>query len=466
MDRNEFTRRIIDREGLTLGDVPADIWFWWVTLTLAMVVYWYVRYRRNGILSFDVFFVFLYVYVPIVFMSIFAFSPLNEVSTGDWHWRYLGKLREAFYVSLAGAAAFLGTSLLAARTSGPPPGYRWVRRAVCDFWMRDQGLAVLLGLTALFGSTVVATAGFVQSREMVQEHTQFRPTAHVFNSLAVVAMTVTLVEGYRRRSPLLTAAGAAITLGMVGFGTRKITVGTMLYYAAMRLIHTRSRRVIFMGTLAVLTVLALITAALAVEALRNEELSGERMALAPVHFMFGNNLSELRDFAWILAGWDGDFLRGKTYISGLLAFIPSFILPDRTEFGWGRFSTHAAGLDGGVHPGLRPTVFAEAYFNFGLPGALLFGVFLGAFFGRVSAFADRALREGDPGERLVTLMLAFQYFEFVLRSQQTAGYFQGYVELGLLGAGLVGASLLRPPAAVPVGSEAWNIALAGAAEAK
>jgi hypothetical protein len=336
MDKNELTLDIIDREGLSLGDVPGDIWFWWTTLTVAMLAYWYVRFRRNGVLSFDVFFVFMYVYLPIVFMSIFAWSPLNMVSTGDWHWRYLDKLREAFYVSLAGAATFLVAALVAGRDSSPPPGYHWVRRSICDFWMRKQGIALLVTLTALFGSTVVATVGVVQARQTVAEHTEFRPTAHIFNSLAVIAMTVTLIEGYRRRSAFLTALGAALTLAMVGFGTRKVTVGTMLYYAAMRVINTRSRRVVLMATLAGVLAVSLVTSALVVEALRNDDLTADRLAMGPMHFIFGNNLSELRDFAWILSGWDGELLKGKTYAAGFLAFIPSALLPDRTARGWPR----------------------------------------------------------------------------------------------------------------------------------
>jgi hypothetical protein len=90
----------------TLGHVPPDIIAAWILLTGAMIGYWYFRFRQAGVLTFDVFFIGLYLYVPIVFMSLFAYSPLNSAATGDWHWRYLPYIREAYYVSLLGVVVF------------------------------------------------------------------------------------------------------------------------------------------------------------------------------------------------------------------------------------------------------------------------------------------------------------------------------------------------------------------------
>jgi hypothetical protein len=48
----------------------------------------------------------------------------------------------------------------------------------------------------------------------------------------------------------------------------------------------------------------------------------------------------------------------------------------------------------------------------------------------------------DPRERAFRLLCAFLYFEFFLRFQQSANYFQSYIELGLLLVGLIGAAAL------------------------
>ena len=70
---------------------PPDIWIAWIVLSSAMAIYWWVRCRGRCILTFDVFFVGMYLYMPIVFMSLFAFSPWNEPATGDWYWLYVGR---------------------------------------------------------------------------------------------------------------------------------------------------------------------------------------------------------------------------------------------------------------------------------------------------------------------------------------------------------------------------------------
>jgi hypothetical protein len=119
------------------------------------------------------------------------------------------------------------------------------------------------------------------------------------------------------------------------------------------------------------------------------------------------------------------------------------LLPERREWGWGPFSTEITGLAGGNHPGLRPTIFAEAYFNFDLVGVLIIGAFLGTLLGRCSAVAERLMLNTNPRERLFGLMCVFLYFECFLRIQQTPGYFTSYIEVLFVITGLVGASLIR-----------------------
>jgi oligosaccharide repeat unit polymerase len=426
-------------EDFTLGHIPADIWFSFAVLTLAMLGYWYHRFRQSGVLTFDVFFVGLYLYIPIVFMSLFAFSPLNSNATGDWHWKYVPYIREAFYVSVFGIVVFAVTAWLASRNSTPLPGLRALSHSLNDFWLKPYGMTVLLGIIGILAVSVISTLGVTSSRDSAMQNTELRPMAHLFATFAVIGMYLFLVEGYRRNSWTFTLIGVVLVVSMLAFGTRKITVGTLLYYAAMRLINTQTHRAGRAIMASVVMVALLIGTAIAVEAWRINDFSPERMAAAPVNILFGNNLSELRDFAWIISGWDHEPLLGKTYVSGFLSFIPSFLLPERKEWSWGLFSTETTGLTGGTHPGLRPTIFAEAYFNFDLVGVLVIGIVLGAIFGRLSAVAERLMRSVDQRERLFGLLCVFLYFEFFLRLQQTPGYFVSYIEAIFVLTGLVGA---------------------------
>lgn len=429
-------------EDFTLGHVPGDIWFSWAVLTVAMLGYWYHRFGQSGVLTFDVFFVGLYLYIPIVFMSLFAFSPLNSSATGDWHWKYLPHIREAFYVSVFGIFVFAATACLASRNSAPLPGLRALSHSLNDFWLKPYGLTILLGIIGILAVGVISTLGITSSRDSAMKNTELRPMSHLFSAFVVIGMYLFLVEGYRRNSWTFTLIGVALVVSMLAFGTRKITVGTLLYYSAMRLINEQTHKAGRAIMASVLMLSLLIGMGLAVEAWRNNDFSPEGMAAAPVKILFGNNLSELRDFAWIISGWDREPLLGKTYVSGFLSWIPSFILPDRRDGSWGRFSTELTGLTGGNHPGLRPTIFAEAYFNFDLVGVLLIGVILGAIFGRLSAVAERLMQSVDQRERLFGLLCVFLYFEFFLRLQQTPGYFASYIEAIFVLMGLVGAAVV------------------------
>jgi oligosaccharide repeat unit polymerase len=427
----------------TLGHVPADIWFAWGMLTVAMLGYWYYRFRQSGVLTFDVFFVGLYLYVPIVFMSLFAFSPLNSHSTGDWHWKYLPYIREAFYVSVFGIVVFATTALLASRNHAPLPGLRALSYSLNDFWLKPWGITTLLGLIGILAVGVITTLGIGSSRDAAMTNTELRPMAHLFATFAVIGMYLFLVEGYRRNSWLLTLIGCVLVVALIAFGTRKLTVGTLLYYSAMRLINLRTYRAGRAFAAMGLMVVLLVGMAIGMEAYRIGDFSPERLAAAPVNTLFGNNLSELRDFAWILSGWNHEPLMGQTYASGFLSFIPSYLLPERKAWSWGLFSTETTGLTGGTHPGLRPTIFAEAYFNFDLLGVLVFGIVLGFLFGRLSAVAERVMQSTNQRERLFGLLCVFLYFECFLRLQQTPGYFVSYIEVLFVFAGLVGASLIR-----------------------
>jgi hypothetical protein len=106
-------------------------------------------------------------------------------------------------------------------------------------------------------------------------------------------------------------------------------------------------------------------------------------------FFYGNNFSDLRDFAWILSSWDEEFLYGKSFIAALLSFIPRVFCGLREEWSFSLYTNGLLGFDSDVMPGLRPGFFGESWFNFGLPGVIFFG---GAF-GFALRFADCQLKE-------------------------------------------------------------------------
>ncbi len=104
---------------------------------------------------------------------------------------------------------------------------------------------------------------------------------------------------------------------------------------------------------------------------------------------YGNHFSDTRDFAWLLAYWDGEYLYGKTYLAGFLSFMPRLFSEFRQEWGWGIFAGRLVGFDPAVHPGLRPGLFGEVFFNFGYLGVLL----LGSIAGYALRYADLKMKQ-------------------------------------------------------------------------
>jgi len=98
--------------------------------------------------------------------------------------------------------------------------------------------------------------------------------------------------------------------------------------------------------------------------------------------LYGNTFCDIRDGAFLLKAFRekiGKFLYGKTYLAGLISFLPSSISNYKFEWGWGRFS--ASKLIGWTnHLGFHAGNSTEAYFNFGWPGVVLFSIIKGYIF--------------------------------------------------------------------------------------
>jgi len=140
-------------------------------------------------------------------------------------------------------------------------------------------------------------------------------------------------------------------------------------------------------------------------------------------FLYGNTFSDLRDFAWFLSYWDDELILGKTYLSGLLSFIPSGLLDFRSIWSLGKVTTRFTGLTEGFHGGLRITLFGESYINFGIIGVVLFsftfGYLLESVNRRVMTFISRDLLVDAFAMMLMSIVL----FSIMI----TASFFTLYV---------------------------------------
>lgn len=139
---------------------------------------------------------------------------------------------------------------------------------------------------------------------------------------------------------------------------------------------------------------------------------------------YGNHLSDTRDFAWVLAYWDGEFLFGKTFLSGLISFIPRFLSEFRDQWAIGVYTASVAGYDPSTHYGLRPGLFGESYFNFGYVGVSTMGFFLGY----TLRYADVKIKEAIETSRDIIAGYSHAiFFTFVATMAVSAGVWAFYL---------------------------------------
>ncbi|UIR30977.1 oligosaccharide repeat unit polymerase [Priestia flexa] len=93
--------------------------------------------------------------------------------------------------------------------------------------------------------------------------------------------------------------------------------------------------------------------------------------------LYGNNFSDIRDFAWILTYWDENYINGKSYLAAFFAFVPRSISELREIWSISVYTSNMVGLDPDIHAGLRPGKFGEAFFNFGYIGVAAIGFITG-----------------------------------------------------------------------------------------
>ena len=101
--------------------------------------------------------------------------------------------------------------------------------------------------------------------------------------------------------------------------------------------------------------------------------------------LYGNTFSDIRDGSYLFWGYDtfmnNTVIGGKTYLAGILSFIPSSLSEFRTEWSWGRFSTIK--MFNGAWPnhfGFRGGNSFEAYVNFRMPGVIIISILKGYIF--------------------------------------------------------------------------------------
>jgi hypothetical protein len=404
------------------------------------------RGRPVTVTSYAVFFWFV---LPILAQYPFTFSPLNVVfSTGPGPYDvYVPHLDRALLASVTGMLAFVAGRVLTSHRPRAFAPVQLVRYGISGWtssalvWLSVVAVAVLLAPFAAM-SLGGQTGGAEGARAVAMELPAVRPIYHVVATVLPVLLALVIFMALEQRRRLMWVMAALVLALAMLTGSRSAAFTGVLVAVLTVLAHRGLRREVS-GRMQLRYALLAVPTILLILYLGEIRHGRFNPLTTVVNFgaltFYGNNFSDLRDFAWIHGYWNGELFLGRTQLAGLLGFVPSVLSSFRAEWGWGRITTSITGLSYGevdtTHAGLRAGMFGESYFNFGFAGVIAAGLALGWMCARLDAHAQLAGVEEPERGRSETRLTLLSVFVTLLLLQHffiTAAFFTVYVTLGVL----------------------------------
>jgi hypothetical protein len=407
-------------------------------LSFAGIVWWMVwlllRRRLVTFLSSQIFFLF---FLPVVLQYPFTFSPLNGLTIGPENFEtYQSQIDSALLITLAGMGALLVGYGWCGHRSGRLPPLTLVTSGL-RIWLQSVFLQISSGFILLL-FVLLASVGLLGAegaRNIAQSQPALRPIYNIAHVLLPLTIALCLFVGFRAHRRTMLALGIMNTALAALTGARTVALGGLLLYVMALLIHRSLLGRLSVGGVLKLIPIAggLLLAAVYLGDVREGQYNLLRtVATLGLKLFYGNNFSDLRDFAWVKSFWNGDYYLGWTQAAGLLAFIPSAVSPFRAEWNWGVITTTLVGQDPLINPGLRTGLFGETFFNFGLPGVFVAGFLYGYFIRRVHNVCLVAARTAAPYEAQLKILAGLITINLAGSLLNTAGFYSFYITVAVL----------------------------------
>jgi oligosaccharide repeat unit polymerase len=348
---------------------------------------------------------FLMCVLPNLIMLPFARSELNAVILGSDFSAVIAVLPTVFLITLLGYFAIvfggglwrikvgLGLRKAAFRFLDIVPRCSMMLMSSKSLMISQAALCCLLQVAIL--GVYFAHSGFgLNLRTYTFAHPELRPAALLASNYSIVIASHCLARYLDKKERILLGCTLLLTFGLVFFGARSSLLAIYINVLLCYMVKLRARISLsrITGTIIVIVLLGLYLG----NVRAGQYSLGEFFSVLTALLLYGDTFSDLRDFSWVYARWDHVFWVGKTYLAALMAFIPRFASTFRDTWGMGVATATTVGFDPQVHPGLRPGVFGEGFFNFGLPGVILIGLMLGIVLRRVDIDVKRALLPPHP----------------------------------------------------------------------
>lgn len=378
----------------------------------------------------------MFILAPLT-MAPFAYDEANRAAVGQFYEHIRNAMDGAIGLTVLGLALF-GLGVLSAGTIWRPrTGSGFVAQLVSTWEHRvwtplSFWILVALSLVLTLG-LVVAGVPFGSGLAEAFSGSGIRPLMNLWQSVLSVSVPFCVCYMLWRRGAVVIVASLLVVLSSFYTGQRTVSLINLIIGVCAYLAYRNQGRLTVRGQLIfVVGCVALLLSSALVYQVRSGNQIDISLAINSFYndFAFGNQFSDIRDFAWVLSGYDGKPLQGLTYLAGLSSLVLPADAPLRAQYAIGRWTLWTAGLDTNAHGGLRMPFFAEFYFNFGMVGMVVLTPILGWLSAALVATARRytlAFNRSPSAELLAALLL------FALRDIAfTSAMFRVFVVVGLL----------------------------------
>jgi len=425
-----------------MPDIPNIPWtaLYWIDVLaiLHFVISYYRNCYRNGYrIDFWHVQLFLVCVFPNMLLLPFSKSDVNMIVVGSDMDGIVAALPTVFLITLLGYVAILaggglwrlkaglGLRNAAYRTLNLLPHCSMMLMSSREVLVFQAVLCVVLQWLLL--AYYFSRSGFAfDLRGYTFANPALRPVALLISNYSINIGSHCLARYVDTKERVLLVCTLVLTFGLVFFGARGnlayIYIPVLVCYLVMLRTRISLPRITGLGI-----VILVIAFYLGNVRAGDYDVGGFFDSLAYL-LLFGNNFSDLRDFAWVYSSWDHVFWGGKTYLVALLSFMPRFSSQFRNTWAVGVMTTTIIGQDPEVF-GLRPGSFGEGFFNFGVFGVIAVGLLVGIIVRRVDLDTKRFLTTSPP-----SMMRAFASTTLLNVSATvaiTAGFSAFYVLAGM-----------------------------------
>jgi hypothetical protein len=381
----------------------------------------------------------MYRFAFLAFSSVLLYpsdrSEINILSTGEYFYhQYMKTIDPAFVLTSIGLWIFLATLVIGSRFKAEI-SMGVIGRSVKTFIFSDNLAYLLIAIEiALFIVMIIAGVKLFAARNSGFIDPKIRPVILASTYMGTFCLSIFFARLFYRVNALNVALILISGLFTLTLGSRGALLGPVLFYIIYNSWWHKEKNIVKYVVLLV----ASLFVVQALNALRGGggDSDGGTDSFA-ANIFYGNAFSDLRDFAWILSGFGGAFLLGKTYLAGALGFVPSFLFPLRQQWNIGPTTLVLSGFINSdpthKHPGLRGTFVTEAYLNFGYIGIIGISILLGLFYLYDYRGINKAIQRKDKADFIVRLVRYNFVNSIVNGFVNTSSFSEIYFILGMLG---------------------------------